>query len=192
MKTDSKVCNVCEKLKSLEEFHGYSKTLKKTGRVVLYRQQPCKDCLKLRNSPPRLCAVCGKEWKATGNGRLCDLCRDKLLWCTKCAEFHSQEKFPPSAIKNGKGACAASLLARHRLIKYNLTGEGISALLGAQGEKCAICFRSITVRFHVDHDHVTGKVRGLLCRHCNIAIGLLQDSSTVVSSAAAYLGRHNK
>lgn len=41
-------------------------------------------------------------------------------------------------------------------------------------------------RLHVDHDHSTGKVRGLLCRKCNVAIGLL-DSQKLLERAAFYL-----
>jgi hypothetical protein len=44
----------------------------------------------------------------------------------------------------------------------------------------------------VDHDHETGKVRSLLNKGCNIAIGLLGDSPTTIDAAAAYLRKHGK
>lgn len=47
-------------------------------------------------------------------------------------------------------------------------------------------------RLHIDHDHETGELRGLLCHNCNTAIGLLRDSSELVMQAAAYLERHGK
>lgn len=42
---------------------------------------------------------------------------------------------------------------------------------------------------HVDHDHTTGQVRGLLCKQCNMGLGLLKDSPTVLRQLAAYLER---
>jgi len=74
--------------------------------------------------------------------------------------------------------------------KYGLTREGYGALEASQGGACAICSRPLRdARVHVDHDHSTGVVRGLLCQRCNQAIGLLGDSAAVAANAAAYLGR---
>lgn len=64
------------------------------------------------------------------------------------------------------------------------------ALWGAQGEACAICRDPIEVEgkgVHVDHDHVTGRVRGLLCQRCNHGLGLFKDDVARLLSAAAYL-----
>ena len=57
----------------------------------------------------------------------------------------------------------------------------------AQGGVCAICREAPAV--HVDHDHATGEVRGMLCFPCNAAIGHLRDDPRVVRAAAAYLER---
>lgn len=65
-------------------------------------------------------------------------------------------------------------------------------LFAKQNECCAICDRhqsEFQKALAVDHDHETGKVRGLLCGDCNIAIGLLQDSVAKVLAAASYLTR---
>lgn len=56
----------------------------------------------------------------------------------------------------------------------------------AQNNRCAICLRD-KVRLGVDHDHSTGRVRGLLCHKCNAAIGLLEDSRFRLKSALKYL-----
>lgn len=76
--------------------------------------------------------------------------------------------------------------------RYGLDPEGYAALLESQGYCCAICGTSEPVmgRFHVDHCHDTGKVRGLLCHKCNCGIGMLTDSPTVVFRAAQYLADH--
>jgi len=58
--------------------------------------------------------------------------------------------------------------------QYNLTDEDFILLLEKQNNKCYICGKENLIdskRLHVDHDHTTGKVRGLLCSRCNGALG---------------------
>ena len=63
-----------------------------------------------------------------------------------------------------------------------------------QDHKCLICFSEgfklnpkSKMDLVVDHDHATGKVRGLLCHNCNRALGLLQDSLPAIKNALLYL-----
>jgi hypothetical protein len=80
----------------------------------------------------------------------------------------------------------------HRLRKYfGLTIEEYEAILEKQKGGCAIC-GSITSQgrwehLHVDHDHNTGKVRGLLCTKCNRGIGLFDDDPNLLEKTAKYL-----
>lgn len=64
-----------------------------------------------------------------------------------------------------------------------------------QNGKCAICGcvlnSSRYTRFAGDHDHKTGKLRGLLCSNCNTALGLLKDSPIRLKQALTYLERHS-
>jgi hypothetical protein len=60
-------------------------------------------------------------------------------------------------------------------------------MLAAQGGKCAICRTSETIKWYVDHCHVTGKVRGILCHHCNLMLGMSRDDPQVLQAAIAYL-----
>lgn len=69
---------------------------------------------------------------------------------------------------------------------YGITPEEFSAKITAQSGVCAICGLPMT-RPHVDHNHATGAVRGLLCSQCNLGIGHLQDSADVADAAARYL-----
>ncbi len=79
-----------------------------------------------------------------------------------------------------------------------MTNEEFAAMLDAQGGVCAICGsddpkspgRGEVGSFHVDHDHKTGVVRGLLCSLCNRMLGQSQDSPAVLRAGAAYLERH--
>jgi len=68
---------------------------------------------------------------------------------------------------------------------YGLTIDSYTALLDKQGERCAIC-RSPDRRLVVDHDHQTGRVRGLLCNRCNNHLGWLEANGALI---ARYGGR---
>lgn len=72
--------------------------------------------------------------------------------------------------------------------KYKITLEQKEAMWLAQDKKCKICKRNILLwPAHVDHDHITSKVRGLLCNFCNTGIGFLQEDVTVLQAAITYL-----
>lgn len=73
--------------------------------------------------------------------------------------------------------------------KYNLTLEEYSSLLEKQGGKCAICNITPDYNLCVDHNHQSGKVRGLLCRSCNKAIGQLGDTKEALLKAYLYLSQ---
>jgi hypothetical protein len=79
---------------------------------------------------------------------------------------------------------------RRRLRRYGLTVEEYKVLLAAQEGICAICGGPPTgmgKSYHVDHDHETGVVRGLLCSNCNTALGLLGDDPARLAVAINYL-----
>lgn len=71
--------------------------------------------------------------------------------------------------------------------KFGMEPTDYFALLDAQQGRCAICRTDQMDRAHVDHDHDTGKVRGLLCGPCNQGIGLFRDEPERLEAAATYL-----
>jgi hypothetical protein len=77
-----------------------------------------------------------------------------------------------------------------RFRRYKITREEIEKIATDQENKCAVCHREFDRTPHVDHDHVSGKVRGLLCANCNLAIGSAGDSPDRLRAMAAYLDRH--
>lgn len=86
-------------------------------------------------------------------------------------------------------------LENNRLRKYGLTIKKWKRLLAKQGGACCICHETSKPgkpRLAIDHDHKTGKVRGLLCSRCNTALGLLRDSAEIVQAAANYLRHHDR
>jgi Recombination endonuclease VII. len=82
--------------------------------------------------------------------------------------------------------CEAKLAKKY---KYKVSLEWLEAMLAAQGGACAICKSRFTDdnRACVDHDHLTGKIRGFLCRRCNSAIGFFKDSSDLLRLAKSYI-----
>lgn len=77
------------------------------------------------------------------------------------------------------------------LEKYGLTQASFAQLLEEQGGCCACCGATQAnkkwSRLCIDHDHVTGKVRGLLCGNCNAGIGLFSNDPDALERAADYL-----
>jgi|SRR5665213_1376959 len=71
-------------------------------------------------------------------------------------------------------------------LKYNLTSDDMHNLLKKQNNKCAICQKK--TKLVVDHDHKTGKVRGLLCKKCNMWLSWF-DSKKKFETILKYLGR---
>ena len=82
-----------------------------------------------------------------------------------------------------------------QLARYGLTVADYDRMLAEQGGGCAICGSTEGGRgdahLVVDHDHTTGKVRGLLCHACNTGIGLFNDSASLTLSATQYLNEHD-
>lgn len=77
--------------------------------------------------------------------------------------------------------------ARHFAKKYGLSIAEYERLASEQAGACLICLATPDGRLHVDHDHGTGEVRGLLCGPCNTAIGLLGDDASRMERAAQYV-----
>ncbi len=73
--------------------------------------------------------------------------------------------------------------------QYGITLQQRDALLDAQDGLCAICKspNDSKLDWHTDHCHATGKVRGVLCHHCNLMLGHARDNSDVLANAIKYL-----
>lgn len=80
----------------------------------------------------------------------------------------------------------------YRLRKsFGITAAEYDALLAEQQGGCAICGTSesagVSQRLHVDHDHESGDVRGLLCSECNLGLGKFRDNPDLLRIAIEYL-----
>lgn len=78
---------------------------------------------------------------------------------------------------------------RRKLRKYGLTEESYAALWEKQGSACAICYlnKPMARNWHIDHCHSSGKVRGILCHHCNLMLGNARDSVETLTQGIKYL-----
>ena len=74
--------------------------------------------------------------------------------------------------------------------KFNLTEDDVIKLLASQNNSCGICLKPLTYPHqwtHLDHDHTTNKVRGILCGTCNVGLGKLGDSIETLQKAIDYV-----
>ena len=119
----------------------------------------------------------------------------------KCKGFcnsHYEKTKTASGYKR-KSYTAENRRAIHLRARYGIDQNGYDALLRKQGGLCAVCGEppKKAGRAHwsgklcVDHDHATGRVRGLLCNSCNLAIGYIQSPETL-ERAAQYLRDHKR
>ena len=75
--------------------------------------------------------------------------------------------------------------------RYGITQEEYEEIFNKQEGRCSICDKTsnryLTNNLDIDHDHNTGKVRGLLCNNCNRGIGHLQEDVNILRKAIEYL-----
>ncbi|HEX6472390.1 MAG TPA: endonuclease domain-containing protein, partial [Streptosporangiaceae bacterium] len=191
---NAKKCHDCGIVKPASEF--WRRNQSPDG-LALY----CKECFGLRNAasyrgrlaaagkeartyrrhsavPPgmKYCAKCGETKPLSEFGRnranksgLVDYCRP----CHNAATAETKRKI--------YGSERSYLLMR----RYGLTADAVAERQMVQLDRCLICRREATL--HVDHDHATGKVRGLLCFNCNNGLGQFRDDPERLRRAADYL-----
>lgn len=116
--------------------------------------------------------------------------------CQTCRSNSSRYSKTPArkAVRNARQATSGYRQYQreyHLRNEYGLTVADYDAILARQKGRCKICGGGPNGRqkdrFHVDHDHATGKVRGLLCYRCNKMVGLAGDSAETLMKAASYL-----
>ena len=122
--------------------------------------------------------------------------------CAQCAQ-----EFEARAVRVAQGSgqfCSRACFHAHRTAnkqdekgrrkfwlkkcRYGIEEHDYLALLAKQNSRCAICNTDLmVVGEHVDHCHTTGKIRGILCRQCNVAIGMFKNDPFLVQKAIDYL-----
>lgn len=110
-------------------------------------------------------------------------------WCKQCQkEYNRFAHNSPHYIAYRKTPGFVRR-AKARRVKwlYGITIEEYNKLVEQQMGLCAICGDKM-VEPHLDHDHVTNKIRGFLCQSCNLMIGHSKDNIKILESAVRYLG----
>jgi hypothetical protein len=137
-----------------------------------------------------ICTKCNTKQKLTEFGKDATATKGISSWCKRCKREarKAYRKANPEATKLRD---FKSDLKRH----YGLTINDYNAMLEGQKHCCACCGQhssNFKRGLHVDHDHTTGLVRGLLCTECNPGIGYFQDSVERLEMAITYLTKFRK
>jgi len=142
----------------------------------------------------KTCTKCGKE-KTINNFTESKSTKDRLRnWCKGCFSLYDKERYETAPRPYNKGKA---------LVRYwpGSTSEqafdNYSNLLELQGGLCAICGKAESAKdkfnkiktLNVDHNHITGEVRGLLCEKCNKGLGFFDDDIVKLNVVIAYLKR---
>lgn len=144
----------------------------------------------------RICKACQRERQAVYRSQYGEGPGQGSFNATKthCAKGHpyDEENTRFEYTKNGNlrracRACSKENGRIQRFKKYGITEEHFEEMLSYQNNKCWICQKEFEFSPHIDHDHVTGEVRGLLCYPCNSAIGNLQEDLDRITRALEYL-----
>lgn len=176
-----KKCSGCETERPLDEFPVYN------GKPWYW----CRPCQRAKSRsyrerfPERIKAQ-GKAYRAKRPGYSADHSRK---WRHENRERHLASMRERDAKKRREDPLWDF---RRNIAKYGLTIERYEAMYRAQNGACSACAR-VNVsgrRLAVDHDHATGKVRGLLCSRCNSAIGLARESKDILLNLFQYLDKH--
>ncbi len=129
------------------------------------------------------------------HSKICSVCKErKDFW-----EFLMDRRMPDFF----SGRCRKCYYKTHGrkswLKTYGITPEGYELILTSQSGCCAICKKPETVEHEgkiknlaVDHDHKTGRVRGLLCDGCNTGLGRFKDSIEALREAIKYLEKQER
>lgn len=134
----------------------------------------------------KICSKCGTEKERTEyypHSKTKDKLRADCKKCTYKAVRIRVEQNP----EKYKPPKRNSWLMR----KYGLSNEDYEKMLYLHASSCGICGskdpKGKRKYFCIDHNHETGKIRGLLCQHCNTALGCFQDKQDVLQKAINYL-----
>ena len=122
-----------------------------------------------------------REWRKKNKERILPLERARQK------KWRSANKDKVSAMKKSYHKRYPEKSRAELLVRYKLTPEEYERMKSTQNGRCAICKNISKKNLSVDHDHTTGKVRGLLCGRCNTMLGMACDSELVLESAIKYL-----
>ena len=195
--TETKECRNCGQTKSRGEFYKSRRT--PTGLRAMCKRctleieaNGIKRCVHFRRTKS-LADFPKRAGAKRGTASMCSSCAASgRKRCVCCYQVKQLSEYGASLTQHGRihvrSKCNACMSMDRRLGRYRITKEQHDAMHVAQGGRCAICRVAIAgSNCHVDHDHATGKVRGLLCETCNPGLGCFRDDPLRLRAAIAYL-----
>jgi Recombination endonuclease VII len=121
----------------------------------------------------------------------CDLLKPLSAFGLRTRKWKNKEKSREAKhLHSACRRCRNVHYSNHMIKKrYGIDRDQYWAILKAQNGACALCEKPCVTgkNLAIDHDHETGKVRGLLCMRCNRAVGLLRDSAEAALKLYSYL-----
>lgn len=206
-----KICSHCKQTKDEEDFcrnkrmkDGLNSRCRECDRV----SQHLRRYGEVRPKPPtpadghKFCRKCGKELPVScffKHAKTADGLRGE---CIDCHYQRSKEWIAKNGSRHrelGRIRDAGRRLEqRNNYLRrtYGITHDQYLTLLSDQGNKCAICETILEIddntKCHIDHDHETNTVRGVLCGRCNMALGLVRESEHIVWCMSRYIATHKK
>ena len=134
------------------------------------------------NRETKYCPDCRQELQASDFGKNAAAYDGLTTYC----KVHHEQKCRLNRAKNNGSGRAYRLKYRH-----GITIEQYEHMLEDQKHLCAICLKypqdNLKNPWHVDHDHSTGKIRGILCHSCNTALGNFKDDPDILGRALEYI-----
>ena len=130
----------------------------------------------------KICTKCQTEKPISEYHKRTQASRGLDAWCKSCKTEYRKSYY----LKNKEYEKLRSRIKIWKALGINFTEADYIELCLKQKYQCAICTKTVE-RFHVDHDHKTDKVRGLLCPACNKALGYFKDNIGILNAAIKYL-----
>lgn len=152
-------------------------------RARLAAEGRCRFCSKASVAPGRTkCADCLEHFRGREEIR-----RHVLRVEGRCIHCAAHPARPGRRLCE---SCSIKMIHQRRQATHQISPETFRDMLRAQNNRCAICETEFGDRIEIDHDHVSGKVRKLLCGKCNRVLGQANESIHILAAAARYLYEH--
>lgn len=181
---DTKTCQVCG-----EEFQPYVPwqiVCSKPPCRYSQRQDLCSQCGSIKRKTSALCRTCSLSNRSKAPCSKCGARRDIRGICRSCrTSVELKSRFKKRALLSSEEKKA--IWRQQFFARIGLTEERYQELVIEQLGKCAICEEVPKVPLKADHDHVSGRFRGLICARCNQGLGLYHDNPERLIAAANYL-----
>lgn len=140
----------------------------------------------------KICTKCGNGKPLTEFGKAARMVDGLSTWCKECVRKDNNSRYHRHDEDRREAHRWSS--RKSQIKRYGITVSQYEAMWNKQLGACKICGDSIESHSKdrhkvacIDHNHATGRVRGLLCWHCNIGLGKFFDSTERLAKAIAYL-----